>query len=77
MPGGKTAVIAGLVPAISIRRAQYSTVGMAGTSPAMTNWERLFPAANFPAAGRYGNSRLLADMARNPVYQSGASAFPI
>jgi len=30
-------VIAGLVPAISIRKAQCPTIGMAGTSPAMTN----------------------------------------
>jgi hypothetical protein len=30
-------VIAGLVPAISIRSAQCPTIGMAGTSPAMTS----------------------------------------
>jgi hypothetical protein len=34
---GKThGVIAGLVPAISIMMAQCQTIGMAGTSPAMT-----------------------------------------
>jgi len=35
----KVPVIAGLVPAISIGRAHYPMIGMAGTSPAMTNWE--------------------------------------
>jgi hypothetical protein len=32
-------VIAGLIPAISIRKAKCPTIGMAGTSPAMTNEE--------------------------------------
>ena len=32
-------VIAGLVPAISIRMALCHTIGMAGTSPAMTKWD--------------------------------------
>src|SRR5258707_8225232 len=37
---GKThGVIAGLVPAISIRMAQCHVIGMAGTSPAMTKRE--------------------------------------
>src|SRR5262249_60441319 len=46
-------VIAGLVPAISIRIARRSTIGMAGTSPAMTKQEprQLFPAE--PAPGRF------------------------
>jgi hypothetical protein len=36
---GKTrGVIAGLVPAISIRMAQRPIIEMAGTSPAMTKW---------------------------------------
>jgi hypothetical protein len=33
---GSRFVIAGLVPAISIRRASAPIIGMAGTSPAMT-----------------------------------------
>jgi hypothetical protein len=37
--GSKTrGVIAGPVPAISIRIAQCPIIGMAGTSPAMTKW---------------------------------------
>jgi hypothetical protein len=32
------ALIAGLVPAISIRMAQCPIIGMGGTSPAMTKW---------------------------------------
>ncbi|GEM_PF-5102574 len=32
-------VIAGLVPAISIRMALCHTIGMAATSPAMTKWD--------------------------------------
>jgi hypothetical protein len=32
-------VIAGLVPAISIRMARCELIGIAGTSPAMTKWE--------------------------------------
>src|SRR6266849_10342207 len=32
-------VIAGLVPAISIRMARCQIIGMAGTSPAMTKWK--------------------------------------
>ncbi len=37
-------VIAGLVPAISIRMAQCPIIGMAGTSPAMTKWGMQQPA---------------------------------
>ncbi len=37
--GAKTrGVIAGLVPAISIKMTHCPIIGMAGTSPAMTKW---------------------------------------
>jgi len=37
--GATLIVVAGLVPATSIRMAQGHMIGMAGTSPAMTKWD--------------------------------------
>src|SRR5262249_40558721 len=64
---GKTrGVIAGLVPAISIRMAQRSIIGMAGTSPAMTKWEmpRVLPLLRYAAIGSAGmNAKLMEAVA--------------
>jgi hypothetical protein len=44
-------VIAGLVPAISIRIAQRPIIGMAGTSPATTKWDCYEFCHTYVAAG--------------------------
>src|SRR5260370_41307788 len=66
---GKTrGVIAGLVPAISIRMAQCQIIGMAGTSPAMTKRElpRVFAPVAWQHPGRMGFVEVLPQYGPQP-----------
>ena len=49
--GKSHGVIAGLIPAISIRMAQCHIIGMAGTSPAMTKAGTATSFASLPPTG--------------------------
>jgi hypothetical protein len=55
--GKSHGVIAGLVPAISIRMAQCHIIGMAGTSPAMTKAGTATSFASAATHGRRKNNR--------------------
>jgi hypothetical protein len=55
--GKSHGVIAGLVPAISIRMAQCHIIGMAGTSPAMTKAGTATSLASAAIHGRRKNNR--------------------
>jgi len=55
--GKSHGVIAGLIPAISIRMAQCHIIGMAGTSPAMTKAGTATSLASAAIHGRRKNNR--------------------